>query len=199
MLENREKEIVRGIEKLYFNRNFGSASKTDIEVFMFHQYMESLRTKGEDRTNYQISKELGITVQKVVALKEREASKYPYDSSQWRRVLLENMRYLELEGNEFSLLITDRRLYREVESFLEENKISVKYVRNSNTFIAGFDLLMELFDQLFEDQNLEYVKETKDNLLDRQSITLDELRRSSGEKALSYLRDLSIALLSLLL
>lgn len=199
ILESQKDELIHGIEKMFFDGNFGSASKTDIEIFMFHQYMEVLRAEDKEKTNYQIAKNLGITLQKVVSLKEREASKYPYNSNQWKKLLLDNMKYVKADGDDFTLLVTDRRLFREVESFLEEKNIGIKYARNSNMFIANFDLLMQVFDNLFDGEDINIFKETKDNILDQNSVTLDELKKLGTIKLLSFIKELAFALLPLII
>lgn len=77
-LELQQNELLEDIDRLYFNQNFGTLSKSDFELLLFHHYMEELSNKGENRTNYDIAKQLGITVQRVTGLKEKEDCQYPY-------------------------------------------------------------------------------------------------------------------------
>lgn len=62
---------------MYFDRNYGLATKSEIELFLFHHFMESLRDSGENISDYNLSKQLGITQQRVRNLRIRENLLYP--------------------------------------------------------------------------------------------------------------------------
>lgn len=81
----------REITEHYFNHNFGSMSKSDLETLLFHLYEDNLTKRRKDAEielsdksmsswesdDYTLSKALGITQSRVRALKERSALKYP--------------------------------------------------------------------------------------------------------------------------
>ena len=57
------------IAEVYYNRNFGSISKSDFDVLMFSIYIERLLEKDESDmdsySDYELSKQLGITQSKI--------------------------------------------------------------------------------------------------------------------------------------
>lgn len=102
-----KEEKVKLFDKIadrFYNANFGQMSKSDIELLMFNFYIEKMvsDSKRPDGTvdyrkcsDYKISKDLGITQQKVRNLKVKNQLIHPiqYD---WRRALArltENARY----------------------------------------------------------------------------------------------------------
>ena len=64
-------------------------NKADFDLSLFHYYMESIRDSGTLLTNYEIAKQLGRTVQRVVSLKDKEASRFPYDENVWKSRFLD--------------------------------------------------------------------------------------------------------------
>ena len=66
-------ECFNMISKMFYEKNFGSVSKSDIELLMFH----FLRTKFRKDTPYDLSKKLGVTQTRVNNLIEKESVKYP--------------------------------------------------------------------------------------------------------------------------
>ena len=76
------------IVKHFYQKNFGSLSKTDMDILMFHIYIEHLIGEicidNDDNTidytlcsDYVISRQLGITQQRVRSLKVRSELAYP--------------------------------------------------------------------------------------------------------------------------
>lgn len=72
-------EAFDSISELYFDRNFGSTSKSDFETLLFSIYIEHLIKNGLPYDDYIMSKTLGITETRVRALKERKQLKYPFN------------------------------------------------------------------------------------------------------------------------
>ena len=177
-----KEELVSAIQTNCFSGNFGSLSKSDFELMLFHYYMESLREqartayKNEDitepkKTNYGIAVELGITVQKVVSLKDKEASKYPYSEEVWKKRFLEYVVKAHITDNTIVLNITDRRLYRSLESFLEAEGIGVENSLNPSIFKTDQDKLLDLIKKLYPEKT----KEIKE---------LEKIAREQKKKAL---------------
>ena len=70
-------------EKYYYS-NFGTASKSDIDVLMFSLYIEQILDKGQDDfsaySDYTLSKQLGITQAKICNLKVKKSFCIPMKS-----------------------------------------------------------------------------------------------------------------------
>ena len=93
-IEFKEKEkYFDEIAAKFFNRNFGTASKNDIELLMFKFYIETLINDYEDKSDktinydnisdYKIARDLGITPQRVRNLKLKKDLVYP-QKFDWR-------------------------------------------------------------------------------------------------------------------
>ena len=136
------------------NHNFGTVSKTDFELLVFHYYMENLRLTEDNKTNYEIAKQLGITVQRVIGLKDKEASRYPYDEKAWKIRFLECVENISISGDKLVINITDRRLYRELESYLEKKGLGTEYDLNPSIFKADSDRFIEIIKQLYSSDYL---------------------------------------------
>jgi len=119
------------VAMLYFDKNFGSASKTDIDLLMFHIYMQNM---PEDVTDYEISNELAITQQRVRNLRVKDRLKYGEKGEyKWQEKLAELVmtsgNYDEKEKR-ISLLVKDPNLFIEIENELEKENCFIDYQLN---------------------------------------------------------------------
>ena len=111
------------IAKLYFEKNFGSTSKTDLETLLFSEYIEHCLVSGEPFDDYSLSKQLGITQSRIRALKERKELKYPYKSFDWKRAFAEavaNAKYYDKDNHLVKIFIEDVNVMQEARHFIEE-------------------------------------------------------------------------------
>ena len=92
------------IASKFYNTNFGKFSKSDVELLMFKFYIRKLTTDSvsEDGTiiynkcsDYRISKELGISQQRVrnLKIKNQLENPIPFDWQKALAKLTENARY----------------------------------------------------------------------------------------------------------
>lgn len=129
------------IAKHYYEVNFGQMSKSEMDLLMFHFYIEKLNNDhiNDDGTinyrecsDYKISKELGITQQRIRNLKIKEKLLYPKDL-EWEKALAaltKNARY-DKKTNKITLNIPDPNLYIEIQNFIEEKGAYVEKQLNS--------------------------------------------------------------------
>ncbi len=106
----------------YFNRNFGSMSKADLETLLFSEYIEHRLRNGLPFDDYTISKDLGITQTRVRSLKERKELKYHYQDFDWKAAFaaeVKNAKYDETD-HYVKILIQDVNVMNEVRHFIEE-------------------------------------------------------------------------------
>ena len=110
------------ISALYYNKNFGSTSKSDFETLLFSEYIEHCLRSDIPYDDYSLSKELGITQSRIRSLKERKELKYPYKDFKWKKAFAasaENAKYDEFD-HYVKFIIQDINVMNEVRHFVEE-------------------------------------------------------------------------------
>ena len=116
--------IGKEIIKHYFDRNFGSLSKSDLETLLFHLYV----VKFSKQDDYTISKELGITQSRIRALKERSALRYGQNYD-YKKGLIEAIgnAYYDNKSNKIQCLVNDVNVLIEVRHLLESKHCFDEY------------------------------------------------------------------------
>lgn len=74
--ESLNKSIGEKLSPLFFDRNFGLTTKTEIEALVFYCYLNNKMDNDEDSSDRVISRELGISETKVRNLKRTCFSRY---------------------------------------------------------------------------------------------------------------------------
>lgn len=129
-----EKEKAAHFDELamhFYEQNFGTFSKSDTELLMFRFYLEKLiQTNQNDNgtidynkcSGYKISKDLGITQQRVRNLKVKNhlAKPIKFDWQKSLAGLLPNARHDKRTGK-ISIPIPDPILRLEIENYLNES------------------------------------------------------------------------------
>lgn len=161
------------IAKHYYKFNFGQMSKSEMDLLMFHFYIEKLNSDhiNEDGTidyrecsDYKISKDLGITQQRIRNLKVKDQLQYPKDDYDWEKALAaltKNARY-DKNTNKITLNIPDPNLYIEIQNFIEEKGAYVEKQLNSKILQIRaeyyIDLVLAVEDK---DNRKKIIKELK--------------------------------------
>ncbi len=142
----------------YYYKNFGQMSKSDMDLLMFHFYIDkmiaSLKTENGSVdyakcSDYKISKELGITQQRVRNLKVKNQLVYPIEFD-WKAALarlIENARYDKRTGK-VVLNIPDPNLYIEIQNFIEEQGAHVEKQLNSKLLQLRAEYFIDLLVSL---------------------------------------------------
>lgn len=124
--------IVDKISKHYFEQNFGTFSKSDMDLLMFHFYLDELIEQNSDKngvvsysaiSDFKIAKELGITPQRVRNLKIKTQLVYPNSKFEWKKSLenlLKDEKRIFIEGNYIKINIPDPNLYLEIQDNIED-------------------------------------------------------------------------------
>ena len=127
------------ISNHFYNKNFGQFSKSEIELMMFNFYIQKMIKDSlkEDGTvdyskcsEYRISKDLGITQQKVRNLKVKNQLVNPVEFD-WKKeiaALMPNARY---ENKKVYINIPDPNLFYEIQNFLENEGSYIEKQLNS--------------------------------------------------------------------
>lgn len=195
MLEEQKEELIKEIEEKCLDHNFGSLSKADFDLILFHHYMESIRRSGNSMTNYEIAKQLGITVQRVIGLKDKEAGRYPYDDNTWKTQFLKCFESSYVEGNMIVLNIPDRRIYRELESFMEKQGLGAEYNLNPTILKAQPDLFIDVIKKLYPN-NEEVLEALDKKAKEKNSIDENDKKTTTAKSIGKYVVDFAADVLA---
>lgn len=152
------------IAELYYNRNFGTASKAETDLLMFKFYYDAMlsRSRKEESgiidyhacSDYKIGKQLGLTEQRVRNLKRRKELVYPSEDFDWMRELanlLSDERCVNVENGSVIISIPDPNLYAAIEDFISDKGGYLNYHLNSKVLDIKIEYLTALAVE-FEDE-----------------------------------------------
>ena len=183
-----EEEKVRAFEKiaeLYYSRNFGTTSKTEIDLLMFKFYYEAILLRNRDPesgatdyracSDYKIGKQLGLTEQRVRNLKRKKELVYPSEDFNWVKELahlLEDENSVTIENGSVIVGIPDPNLYAAIEYFISDKGGYLNYHLNRRVLDIKIEYLTALAVE-FEDE------ETKKKILKevRKDKTITNIKR----------------------
>lgn len=138
----------------FYNANFGQMSKADIELMMFNFYLRQMISDHRDDcgsidynecSDYKISRDLGITQQRVRNLKIKKQLVYP-EKYTWEIAfakLIKNARY-DPKTQKITLNIPDPNLFIEIQNFIESRGSYVEMQLNSKILQIRAEYFIEL-------------------------------------------------------
>lgn len=164
-----DKEKISTFDKIaseFFDKNFGSMSKADLETLLFSEYIEHCIKKGYPFDDYSLSKELGITQSRIRALKERKELKYPYKDFSWREAFAKSVVNAKYDENDHyvKFIIQDVNVMNEVRHFIEERgwydecSLNKKLLRIPLDCFAEICLEDESVSNLFSNETKKKIK-----------------------------------------
>lgn len=168
---------VRAFKELeldFYNKNFGTLSKSDLEILMFKIYYEKLKDKSNntsDYDNYSISKGLGITESKVKLLKEKMVLKYP-NTIDWINEIGNHIKAFEYfeEKKEIKFIIDDDYCLKEFQRFVMNKGCFYDGSFNSKIITFKIDSFFKLFcddsktyNDIFNDEIKEEIRKKDPN------------------------------------
>lgn len=141
-LIKRKAKAFDDIATMFYERNFGSSSKSEIELMMFSILMDAMIDKyANDNgvldynmcSDYNMGKALGIQASKVTTLKKNKQARYPvnFNWQQSLKMIENNIRYSK-ERNKIIIPVRDPNLYIEIKNFIEENGGFIEMQYGSN-------------------------------------------------------------------
>lgn len=152
--------------KRFYEHNFGQVSKTDIELLMFHFYITKLNAMAKNgnaqNTDYAVSKELGISQQKVRNLKTKEFLVYPQKSGwDWKEDFSKLISHatLDEERKMIQMSIEDPNLFNELKNHIEEQGSYVDIQLNSKLFKVRVDQFLDLALSVEDDAKKKEIRE----------------------------------------
>ncbi len=163
--ETERVEMFDKIAKKFYYTNFGLASKTDIELMMFDFYIEKLikDCQNEDGTidynrcsDYRISKDLGITQQRVRTLKVKKQLTNPIDFD-WKSSFARLISNAKYDNHKVYVSIPDQNLFYEVQNFLEEQGAYIDKQLNSKLLAIRIEYFIDILLSLEPESNKEQI------------------------------------------
>ena len=135
------------IAKRYFNKNFGTFSKTDMDTLMFSLYTERIienkgRSSAEYR-DYSIARQLGITENRVRNLKTKKQLQYPAPFD-WKSEFLHILDSARLDGGSIKINIPDPVLYDEIRNAIELSGGYIEVQLNQKLLVVRPEWFLEL-------------------------------------------------------
>lgn len=173
-------KIFDEIIKKFYYANFGQASKSDIELMMFNFYIEKLidENKRNDGTinynmcsDYLISKELGITQQRVRNLKVKKQLVYPVDFD-WKTALGTLIKNARMDESTHKIIINipDPNLYYEIQNFLEESGAYNEVQLNSKILQIRAEYFFALALDIEDEENKQKIIKTLKKQFEESSV-----------------------------
>ena len=180
------------IAEACFARNFGRLSKTDFETLLFDIYLSQLEkhvsTDDYKRySDYQLSKELGITQSKVSNLKVRRQLQYQ-PAIDWKESLVQISKHARYEGEKFKLQIPDINVYYEIKNAIEETGGFVEVTLTPRLLQVSpeyfINLLVEVAD---DDADRKTIRKELRKALEEKNVDTEYLNEESLQKKMKKL------------
>ncbi len=107
------------IAENYYNVNFGSFNKSQIDLLMFSIYLDKLIESGQNFDDYEMSKKLGITQATVRQLKVKKQLIYPREYK-WYDAFIEYSKNAVFDNaDRIVISIPDPNVYLELQQAIE--------------------------------------------------------------------------------
>lgn len=156
---NKEKvEMFDEIAKKFYNHNFGTFSKSEMELMMFNFYIKKIVSTNVESDNtlnynyssdYYISKDLGITQQKVNNLKIKNQLVNPIEFD-WKKSFLKLVGNARFDNKSGKVLINipDPNLYIEIKHYLENYGGYIETQLNRNLLKIRVEYFIQLLVEI---------------------------------------------------
>lgn len=200
--DSEKKLIFDRIAELYFNKNFGTISKSDFEVLLFSEFITHMKSVGKPSDDYTVSKELGITQSRVRSLKERMELRYP-SNHDWRDDfvrLLPKAKY-DKDKKVVKVVVDDVNLLSEIRHYIETKGWYDEYSLNRKLLSIPVSCFVDVIvkdediNKLFSDETKRKVRKIKSN----NSSVKEFLKDFSKEGFKDFLQNVSkVALMQVL-
>lgn len=122
--EQIKAELFDMIAEEYYFGNFGTMSKSEMEVLMFSIYIDRILEVSEEDissySNYNMSRWLGITQNRVNSFKEKKQLLYPREYD-WKAAFLRICQNADIDNGYIHINISDRNLFLEIKNAIEED------------------------------------------------------------------------------
>ena len=165
----------------YFDRNFGTLPKSNLDVLMFSIYLNHCVQSGEPTDDYTLSKELGISPTKIRSLKQNEALQLTVSrSDNWKEEFARYAKFARYDPAKqmVKMTIPEVVVLNELRHFVVQNGLYDEYQLNPRLFQCRLDVFVELCGLLsdanvtFDDRTLKELEAEALNDSDKSAIAL---------------------------
>ena len=147
---------------MYFQQNFGSTTKSDVETFLFSAFIEHCLNHGNQIDDYTLSKQLGITQSRIRSLKERKELKYPRgERFKWQEAFAESIKTAKYDedNHRVKTIIQDVNVLIEIRHYIEISNWYDEPTLNRKMLQVPLDCFIEICASL--DNDIDFDKETE--------------------------------------
>lgn len=177
------------IAENYYNVNFGSFNKSQIDLLMFSIYLDKLIESGQSFDDYEMSKQLGITQATVRQLKVKKQLIYPREYK-WYDAFIEYSKNAVFDNSDRIVIsIPDPNVYLELQQAIEEMGGFVEVQLNSKLLKIppGYfiELLLHIYqlEENFGEREIKKIKRDFIKNLNERSQKESELNEKFTEKS----------------
>lgn len=176
------------IAEAYYNRNFGSVSKSDFDVLMFSIYIEQLLKQNESDmesySDYELSKQLGITQSKIKNLKVKKELLYPYEDFKWENSFSRVCESATFEDEKIHININDPNLFIELKHFVESRNGRVDIQLNSNSFVISVYMFIELLVYIGKEEDKKIILKSIRETYQKNEIKIENIEKANFGKTI---------------
>lgn len=171
----------------FYTGRFGAMAKSDIEVLLFHLYLEQCFKKGHPCDDYTLSRELGIPQSRIRSLKVKKQLQYPRAEFDWKELFIEcipHARYDDV-GKMVKLHVSDVVVLEELRHYIEKQGWYDEYQLNPKLFQCKADFFIKLCMDLEGNDSVILDDTAKEALEKLKKSTKDEKEKSAIRTILS--------------
>lgn len=180
MKKEKQAENFRQLAKLYYEGNFGTVTKGEIDLLMFKFYYDSVLESYKDDegkvdftkiTNYSMAKDLGVTSQRIAALRGKVELRYPsmFDLEASFKELAKGS-FCHVGEKYVTLSVSDPRLRNELEDLLIRKGEYVEHDNSLKTLKMAPSSYIGLFVDCAGVAEDDLVKKLKDMVKDNEQV-----------------------------
>jgi len=195
-------DFLAKIKELCLTRNFGTLSKNEFDLLVFHYYLldKQAQVGSGYVTDYEIGRDLGLTIQRVRSLREREALKQkPNDD--WKDDFLKGLPNARCDANrDVKIPVPDVNVMKEVRNYFEAQGLYDEYHQNPKLFMCKLDALIAVCINLKSEGNLckdilAILRESEDGkfssaIKEQEHPVLSKLKKKAVESAKTLVTDI---------
>lgn len=186
-LKNKAKAFDKIAERYYLG-NFGTMQKSDFEVLLFSIYLEQILDKKEEDMNsysdYELSKKLGITQDKIRNLKVKKELKYPYEKFKWKESFKRVCEDARFENGKFEIDVRDPNLYIELKNQIERDGGYVDVTLNKTLLKVAPYYYINLIMCVMDEPDREKIIKSFNQSIKEQNLDIEELTSQTHKEIL---------------
>ena len=176
-------EAFDAIARRFYLMNFGSMSKSDFDLLMFSLYIERLyETADTEKSDYSISKQLGITRARVSSFRVKKELVYPRENYNWRDEFRNLFVNAVVEDGKIKVYVPDAVLFGEIKNAVENNGGVIECKLTANLLQVNIAYFLDLAVETESDESKrkEIRKEIKKKISENTGIVAKDAAPSFG-------------------